>query len=276
MTSTTWKLKTFSSAFNPNQTELFGDKVVLPQKILNDISEESLQNFHFIIKSQTDNEICCTALEYSYDTEHENNIYMPDWMFQNLYLELHDEITLTLLPSSPKKCEKIIVQPHDSIFITLPDHKGLLESNLLNFNVLTNNTTITIDYNSMQYSLTINKIFPENEKYVSLIDTDVEVDFMSPLDYVEQKPDDWPSTEAWPLPNGVTIREEILTTPKKYVLSNNKEIIITPPPPPKPNIEFKNSNNMPNKVIPNKVNSDTKESPPKFIPFSGKGHRLGN
>ena len=129
MSDKKWNLNAFSSAFNPNQTELSGDKVVLPQKILNDISEESLQNFHFIIKSQTDNEICCTALEYSYDTEHESNIYMPDWMFQNLYLELHDEITLTLLPFSPKKCEKILVQPHDSIFITLPDHKSLLESN---------------------------------------------------------------------------------------------------------------------------------------------------
>jgi hypothetical protein len=86
-----------------------------------------------------------------------------------------------------------------------------------------------------------------------MVDTDVAVEFLPPLDYVEEKPSDWPEAEQWPLGTGVFIKEEIRADPKVYVLSDGRRVSLTPAPAPAPARERG-----------------------AFVPFSGKGHRLGN
>ena len=196
-----------------------------------------------------------------------------------------DEIKLCLLESEIHSAKKIVVQPHDSIFLTLGDHKNILESSLKLFSSLTVGTSISISHDNNNFSLSIVALDPTHQ-YVSLVDTDVEVEFMPPLDYVEVKPDDWPASEQWPLDPGVYIKEEVCIDPKEYVLSNGKRIVIrppTPPPapaPPPPPAPPPAPSPSPSHVpvaapsIPAQSHLDQDQS--KFVPFSGKGNRLGS
>ena len=185
----------------------------------------------------------------------------------NLYLNDMDEVKLCFLDSDIHLAKKIVVQPHDSIFLTLQDHKTLLEESLKEFSSLTVGTTISIHHNDAEFSLSVVEVNPSHQ-YVSLIDTDVEVEFMPPLDYVEVKPDDWPVSENWPLDPGVYIKQEICTNPKEYILSNGKHIIIrdiiSGPPSP-----------LSEDAIPAPANENESQEK-KFVPFSGKGNRLGS
>jgi len=61
-----------------------------------------------------------------------------------------------------------------------------LEKSLRNFATLTKGETICFRYNDQNYYLTVLEVKPEQESQaISIIETDVEVDFAPPLDYKE-------------------------------------------------------------------------------------------
>ena len=275
MTQLKWTLTGYNNAFNPTQTELLGDRVIVPQSILQKINDKGLEpsTFNICINGNLSTTICATIIEFN--PAEENNIYMPDWIFENLYLNIGDPVNIELLMKPLQKATKIKVQPHDSMFLTLNDHKMLLEQALTSFNTLTQNSIITLSILTQQYSITILEIFP-NDKFVSVIDTDLEVEFLPPIDYVETKPDDWPHDEEWPLPPNVYISEEKQTNPKHYILSNGKIIKIRPPSPPKINKIIQQPQNVSENARQNTPPNDKTQNPSTFVPFSGKGYRLGN
>ena len=270
MAAKTWTLTCFNPVFNPNGKSLHGDNIIVPQQILEDIQEIDKPFYQFIIKNSSETQtLCCRVEEFCPGDD--MYIYMPAWMMHNLYLKDMDEIELCLLESEIQLAKKIVVQPHDSIFLTLGDHKNVLETSLKQFSSLTVGTSISIMHDNNEFSLSIVELDPTHQ-YVSLVNTDVEVEFMPPLDYVEVKPDDWPVSEQWPLNPGVYIKEEIRADPKEYVLSNGKRVVIRPPTPPPPVV-----------IPPQPLPAITPPPPPpsdqsekKFVPFSGKGNRLGS
>ncbi|MHA2082421.1 MAG: hypothetical protein ACXABD_01570 [Candidatus Thorarchaeota archaeon] len=263
MTSHSWTLSCLNPVFNPNAKNLQGDSIIVPQKILEDIQHLDKPFYQFVVKNSGERQtLCCRVEEFCANDD--MYIYMPSWMMHNLYLNDMDDVKLCLMETELDSAKKIVVQPHDSIFLTLSDHKNILESSLKLFSSLTTGTSISISHNNSDYSLSVVKVDP-NHQYVSLIDTDVEVEFMPPLDYVEVKPDDWPTSEQWPLDPGVYIKEEVCSDPKEYVLSNGKRITIKPPTPPLPSISS-----------PPPTPSPPPQQQTKFVPFSGKGNRLGS
>ena len=266
MATNTWTLTCLNAVFNPNGKSLHGDNIIVPQQILEEIQNIERTKYQFVIKNASETQsICCRVEEFCPGDDMQ--VYMPAWIMHNLYLNDMDEIKLSLLDSEIHPAKKIVVQPHDSIFLTLDDHKSVLENSLKSFSSLTTGTSISVHHDGEEYPLSIIAVEPTHQ-FVSLIDTDVEVEFMPPLDYVEVKPSDWPESEQWPLDPGVYIKEEICTTPKEYVLSNGKRIVVkppTPPPPPAP--------------IPRPAPAPLPETQPdenKFVAFSGKGNRLGS
>ena len=269
-----WDLTCFSSVFNPNGKNLQGDNIIVPQRILEDIQNIETTKYQFVIKNSFQTQgICCRVEEFHQEN---NNIYIPSWMMHNLYLNDMDEVKLSLLESEIYPAKKLLVQPHDSIFLTLDDHKTALEDSLKKFSSLTKGTSVSICYHDEEFSLSIIEVEPQHQ-FVSLIDTDIEVDFMPPLDYVEVKPNDWPESEQWPLDPGVYIKEEILTTPKQYILSNGKQVIIreVSVSPLASNI-ITESTPAPAPAPPKLDEAEADPQEKKFIPFSGKGNRLGN
>ncbi|KAK8593992.1 hypothetical protein V6N12_046063 [Hibiscus sabdariffa] len=77
----------------------------------------------------------------------------------------------------------IKLQPHSRDFIEISDPKAVLEENLQKFSCLTKGDTIMISHGSRVFYINIVETKPADA--VSLIDTDCEVDFDSPLDYEE-------------------------------------------------------------------------------------------
>jgi hypothetical protein len=265
MATNTWTLTCLNAVFNPNGKTLHGDNIIVPQQILEEIQVLERTRYQFVIKNATETQmICCRVEEFC--SGNDMHIYMPAWIMHNLYLNDMDEIKLCLLDPEIPPAKKIIVQPHDSIFLTLDNHKSVLENSLKNFSSLTAGTSISVHHDGEEYPLSIVAVEPTHQ-FVSLIDTDVEVEFLPPLDYVEVKPSDWPDSEQWPLDPDVYIKEEICTTPKEYVLSDGKRIILRPPTPVPAPAPAPAPTPVPAPDPPQEQNNG-------FIAFSGKGHRL--
>ncbi len=273
MAERTFVLNCYTDTFYPTLTTLKGDNIIVPAKILEEIQElEDNTIFMFSLKNTTNNNInsiTCKALEFSHDPSLSGNVYIPQWMQQTLLLNIGDCITISLITDKLEKGTKITVQPQDSLFLTLENHKSILEKSLMDFNTLTSNTSIIISYNDEDYGIQISSVEPNN-KSISIIDTDLEVEFLPPIDYIEFKPNDWPDDEEWPLPPGVFIKEEKLIDPKQYILSDGRNITIKPK---QKNIVIPNINNNKNNII---LDNSSEKSNNTFVPFSGKGHRLGN
>ena len=285
---TSWTLQCFSSIFN-NSTSLDGDNIILPTSILTDLTsndEISSPYIFNITHDKTSQHITCVAIEFTNDTD---IVYVPNWIMQNLFpLNDGDDVSISLDANiSKQKCGLIKIQPHDSIFITLDDHKSILESSLMQYNTLTSGTSIIIKTNGIEFNIDIVEIEDESgvkQHNAYTIDTDIEVDFLPPLDYVELKPDHWPDSMNWPLEYGINIIEEIVGMPTKYILSNgihvegtNKPPTPPPIPAPAPPPPLPATRSAPGPSAPGpSANGHSEPHKSGFVPFSGKGNKLGN
>ena len=146
----------------------------------------------------------CGVLEFIAD---EGHVYLPYWvgtpfvcklclaesacifnllawhlqMMQNLALEEGEIVNLR--SASLPKGTYVKLQPHTTDFLDISNPKAVLETTLRNFSCLTVGDQITINYNNRQYFIDIVEAKPQAA--ISVIETDCEVDFAPPLDYVE-------------------------------------------------------------------------------------------
>ena len=102
-------------------------------------------------------------------------------MMQNLALEEGEIVTLK--SASLPKGTYVKLQPHTTDFLDISNPKAVLETTLRNFSCLTVGDQITINYNNRQYFIDIVEAKPQQS--ISVVETDCEVDFAPPLDYVE-------------------------------------------------------------------------------------------
>lgn len=79
------------------------------------------------------------------------------------------------------------LQPQSTDFLDITDPKAVLENALRNFSTLTKGDILSIQYNDHIYGLHVTEIKPESEG-ISIVETDLEVDFEPPVGYVEP---DW-------------------------------------------------------------------------------------
>jgi ubiquitin fusion degradation protein 1 len=123
----------------------------------------------------------CGVLEFIAD---EGMVYLPYWMMQNLLLQEGDVITLR--SATLPKGTFVKLQPHSTDFLDISNPRAVLETTLRNFSCLTVGDTIPINYNNRQYFIDIVEAKPAAA--ISVIETDCNVDFAPPLDYVEPEP----------------------------------------------------------------------------------------
>ncbi|KAF8311622.1 UFD1-domain-containing protein [Clavulina sp. PMI_390] len=121
--------------------------------------------------------------------------HLPQWMMRTLRLNEGDPIRLTGARLPKGKLVKL--QAQSTTFLEISDPKAVLEQALRNFSTLTQGDMIEIVYNSIVFELLIMEIKPEGSG-ISLLDTDLEVDFATPKGYVEpkRKPPPPPETMA--------------------------------------------------------------------------------
>ena len=76
------------------------------------------------------------------------------------------------------------IQPQSVDFLDITDPKAVLEQALRNFSTLTTGDIFTIKYNSKLYDILVMETKPAG-KGISIVETDLEVDFAAPKGYQE-------------------------------------------------------------------------------------------
>src|SRR3954469_18383575 len=105
-------------------------------------------------------------------------------MMQTLELETGDlfQIRSTDLPSA----SLIKLQPQSVNFLDISNPKAVLEKAFRDFSTLTKGDIFSFYYNDTVYDVAVLEVKPAPEKMgVSILETDVSVDFAPPLGYVE-------------------------------------------------------------------------------------------
>ncbi|KAI4284345.1 MAG: hypothetical protein L6R38_001500 [Xanthoria sp. 2 TBL-2021] len=126
----------------------------------------------------------------------EGKIYLPYWMMQTLSLDPGDlvQILSTDLPSG----SFIKLQAQSTDFLDISDPKAVLENAFRNFSCLTKGDVFTFAYNDQTYEMAVLETKPGTAKNgaVSVLETDLEVDFAPPMGYEEPKKVSGTSTPA--------------------------------------------------------------------------------
>lgn len=105
-------------------------------------------------------------------------------MMQSLQLDVGDMIQVKTTSLELAKLVKL--QPQSVNFLEITDPRAVLEKAFRNFAALTKGDVFNFEYNDEVYDVAVLDVKPETEKMgVSMIETDVSVDFAPPVGYVE-------------------------------------------------------------------------------------------
>lgn len=105
-------------------------------------------------------------------------------MMQTLQLDVGDMIQVKTTSLELAKLVKL--QPQSVNFLEISDPRAVLEKAFRNFAALTKGDVFNFEYNDEVYDMAVLDVKPETDKMgVSMIETDVSVDFAPPVGYVE-------------------------------------------------------------------------------------------
>ncbi|CAG8441547.1 3114_t:CDS:10 [Ambispora leptoticha] len=169
---------------NERQNVNFGGKIILPPSALEKLASLNIEYPMLFELRNTNKERHSHAGVLEFIAE-EGRVYLPHWMMQTLLLEQGDiiEIKNATLPLG----NFVKIQPQSVEFLDISDPKAVLENALRNFATLTQGDIIEISYNTKIYEIMVLEVRPHNNG-ISILETDLEVDFAPPVGYVEPKP----------------------------------------------------------------------------------------
>jgi ubiquitin fusion degradation protein 1 len=164
-----------------------GGKIIMPPSALGRIAQLnlvypllfSLNNPKFPARKSH-----CGVLEF---TAEEGRVYVPLWMMQNIGIEPNDFIKVTSVSLPRASYAKF--QPQSVDFLDISNPKAVLEQTLRKYSALTIGDIILFRYNNKDYYLAVLEARPTNPlNAVSIIETDMQVDFAAPIGYQEPAP----------------------------------------------------------------------------------------
>ncbi|KAI0124983.1 ubiquitin fusion degradation protein UFD1-domain-containing protein [Xylariales sp. AK1849] len=161
----------------------YGSKILLPVSSLDKISKLHVQwpLTMELVNGEKERHTHAGVLEF---VAEEGRAYLPQWMMQSLLLDVGDMIQIKSTSLSPAKLVKL--QPQSVNFLEISDPKAVLEKAFRNFATLTKGDVFNFEYNDEVYDIAVLEVKPETDKMgVSMIETDVSVDFAPPIGYVE-------------------------------------------------------------------------------------------
>jgi len=162
----------------------YGGKIILPQSALEKLSRLNISYpmLFKLINSERNVHTHAGVLEFIAE---EGRAYLPHWMMNALQVEQGEiiEIKNTSLPLGTF----VRIQPQSVDFLDISDPKAVLENAFRNFATLTQGDIIQIIYNNKVYEIKVLEIKPsyDNQGGISIMETDLEVDFAPPVGYVE-------------------------------------------------------------------------------------------
>ncbi|KAL2160329.1 hypothetical protein VTH06DRAFT_1502 [Thermothelomyces fergusii] len=165
----------------------YGSKIFLPPSALDKVSKLHVQwpIMLELINGATGKHTHAGVLEF---VAEEGRAYIPQWMMQTLQLDVGDMIQIKTTSLELAKLVKL--QPQSVNFLDITDPRAVLEKAFRNFAALTKGDVFNFEYNDEIYDVAVLDVKPESEKMgVSMIETDVSVEFAPPVGYVEpEKP----------------------------------------------------------------------------------------
>ncbi|KNA20594.1 hypothetical protein SOVF_050890 [Spinacia oleracea] len=162
-----------------------GNKIIMPQSAFEELMNKGV-GFPMLFKIENINNgkiSHCGVLEFSSE---EGVVVMPEWMMENMSLEVGGMIKLENL--NLDRATYVKLQPHSVDFLNILNPKDVLEATFtFGYACLTVGDTILIMHQGNKLYVDVVEAMPSNA--VCVIETDLEVDFACPLDY---KPPDKP------------------------------------------------------------------------------------
>jgi len=160
----------------------YGGKIILPPSALAHLTALDLESPWMFKLRNPQNPAASTHAGVLEFIAEEGVVHLPYWMMKTLRLNEGDpvRITGTELP----KGRFVKLQAQHVHFLEISDPKAVLEQALRNFTAITQGDIIEISYNSIIFGLLVMETTPGGEG-ISILDTDLEVDFAPPVGYVE-------------------------------------------------------------------------------------------
>lgn len=160
----------------------YGDKIIMPPSALHILAQlEIMWPMMFKLSNElTGKFVHCGVLEFIAE---EGRCYLPSWMMKNLLLS-SDEIVKVINATIPKG-NHVTFQPKNSEFLKIMNPRAVLERSLRSFTALTKGEVIRVVFNKVQYDLEVTEVgssHPTVDGGISIIETDVVVDFVEPTD----------------------------------------------------------------------------------------------
>lgn len=179
------------------------NKVLFPESFLNKLSSYDNLTYPITIKL---NDVVIGINKLISDSY----IYVPDYLCSQLDLLSCETLSFEILNYDIPKATKIKLKPYQSTFYDLLDHKSFLEMKLKkHFTHLKQGSKIAFSNGSNIIEFDILETYPE--ELVSLIDTDVIVDFDKAHDYVEIEKEKKKEKAEW--------------NPRKWCFKQQRELV---------------------------------------------------
>ncbi|KAH8116835.1 UFD1-domain-containing protein [Phellopilus nigrolimitatus] len=178
-------MKAYSVAMLPGKERTilsYGGKVILPPSALASLTALDLESPWMFKLNNPQNPGASTHAGVLEFIAEEGCVHLPYWMMKSLRLNEGDPIRITGAELPKGKLVKL--QAQSVHFLEISDPKAVLEHALRNFSALTQGDIIEISYNSIIFDLLIMETQPGGEG-ISIVDTDLEVDFAAPVGYKE-------------------------------------------------------------------------------------------
>jgi len=153
-----------------------GDKVLLPSIVLQKLSASDIKGpIIFELTNTNSKKVShCGVMDFTAD---EGCAYLPRWMIENL--GINEGEILRFNYASLEKGNYVRLQPQSDDFLEISNPKAVLEAKLRYFTCLTKSDIIAIEYNNKIYWINILEVKPGIA--ISIIDTDIDVDFAIPV-----------------------------------------------------------------------------------------------
>lgn len=161
----------------------YTNKIILSEDVLYEYKDdkEMFPLTFRIINPETMLSTVCAVHEF---TSLPGTCILPYRIMDNLMLEQGS--TINLVYETVPKGSYIKIRPHRTKFIELSNPKAVLEKNInINYPTLTKGETISIEYNSEIYFIDI--VETEPVESINILNSDINLDFDKPLDYVESE-----------------------------------------------------------------------------------------
>jgi hypothetical protein len=238
----------------------YSNKILLPSDILQELMARDLftENdimFFKVINKKIEFGVVCSVLEF---TASPGICHIPYHIMEELAITEGETVEIEKV--SPPQGTYVKLRPQETAFIELANPKAVLEKIMSeDYPVITEGQTITINYKDLGKIFSIDILETQPEEVVSIIDTDLNVEFGEPADYIA------PSSSLPPLRGSSEGGPGVVIEPDATRLESAV---------PEQNGEDPGDKAEPKFSLP-AIDGRRPNREREFVPFSGRGYRLG-